>query len=288
MPRKTDGQVAITLRLREDLRDRLADAAKAGDTSLNSEIVTRLGQSMSEQTLLGGNSTASAMRALATEIANVEQRTGKSWREDVRTFYAAQEVILIALGRFAPPVINQDRVSAASERWESARNVVKGQLEYLNKVGAIEKIPHSSNPLTSTIRPRGMFGLFSSPTDSPLAQLLPSPIGDSKAVDATSDYGRINDALRHSDYQIRIDLDASLDTWALHGPDGSPMPDAEKVAVRAMLMGFPAYHEQEQAMARAWSDEYAPHFAEREAGRKLADEIVGYKIPRAGLLGGMR
>jgi hypothetical protein len=109
MARKPTDTVQLKLRFSEGLRRKLEREAKRNDQSLNSEIVSRLDQSFSDEgaewlKAIYGGRTGDLFRALATAIWLIEKRTGKKWHENRTTCDAVEDAIHFILMAFITPV----------------------------------------------------------------------------------------------------------------------------------------------------------------------------------------
>jgi|SRR5262245_8868029 len=91
MARKPTDIATLSLRIREELRRQIEREAKRQDRSLNSEIVRRLENSLSDDKdaeslrAVLGDRTGGFIRAIMTAIWLVEKQTGKRWHEDRET-----------------------------------------------------------------------------------------------------------------------------------------------------------------------------------------------------------
>ncbi|MBR0901219.1 Arc family DNA-binding protein [Bradyrhizobium liaoningense] len=96
--RKATDTVALTVRVREELRKRLERESQRNDRSLNNEITTRLENSFAQterlEEIFGGARNLALFRSLSGTIASIEAQTGRSWNEDSET---REEVMLRTL-----------------------------------------------------------------------------------------------------------------------------------------------------------------------------------------------
>lgn len=108
MPKKSDKQrdptqiVALQVRIREELRAQVEEAAKTSGNSMNSEIADRLALSLREDALLGKGATRRLLVSIADKIALVEERTGARWHEDMATYHATAHFINDTIKRAIP------------------------------------------------------------------------------------------------------------------------------------------------------------------------------------------
>jgi Arc-like DNA binding domain len=88
--RKSTDIIKMNVRMREVLRQRLEREAKRNATSLNSEIVRRLEQSLAVEDrisdLVGGEKNLQLFKVLGPAIAAIEAKTGAKWEDDVETW----------------------------------------------------------------------------------------------------------------------------------------------------------------------------------------------------------
>jgi len=94
MPRKVRGmakRAQIAVRCPEELRVKLAAAAKINEVSLNADIIRRLDASFDIEESFGGPRLFNHMLMLSRLIAAVETQHGKSWIEDRATCDDAAE-----------------------------------------------------------------------------------------------------------------------------------------------------------------------------------------------------
>lgn len=122
MPIKSDKSrdptqiVPLQIRIREELRSEIEQAAKASGNSMNSEIAERLAISLREDQVLGSGPTRAMVGRIASDIALIEGRTGKLWTDDLATFEAVRLMIEATVGRHRPPRENQQQFFDFLER----------------------------------------------------------------------------------------------------------------------------------------------------------------------------
>ncbi|MFN7025645.1 MAG: Arc family DNA-binding protein [Pseudorhizobium sp.] len=85
--------VGLQLRFREELRSRLADAARDNARSLNAEIVDRLDKSLDQEDRAFGPQTYALLQAIADELNRIGQITGKDWFADKETNRASSLIV---------------------------------------------------------------------------------------------------------------------------------------------------------------------------------------------------
>src|SRR4051794_37793500 len=99
--------VSVTYRLPERLRSKLQRAAKAHDTSMNSEITQRLEKSFEQADLIkhlfGSEYTIQLLTTFAFAIGLIELRTGKSWLDDVETRASVDQAVRDVLAMIKKP-----------------------------------------------------------------------------------------------------------------------------------------------------------------------------------------
>lgn len=112
-PRAATQAVGFQLRFQERTRARLEQAAKENGASLNSEIVSRLDQSLAADDRAGSVRTQRMFDRLAATLSELEETTGKAWTEDPATFAAARRALLDEILNLAPPMVNEQDIAAA-------------------------------------------------------------------------------------------------------------------------------------------------------------------------------
>ena len=88
------------LRLKEQLRARLEEAARDHGVSLNAEIVARLGDALHQETMFGGPDMAGMVFTLAAHFAVATD--GEDWRSDPITYSRGVAGLLDVLIRDMP------------------------------------------------------------------------------------------------------------------------------------------------------------------------------------------
>jgi hypothetical protein len=102
----------LKIRVREDMRQKLEDAARMHRWPLNKEISSRLARTLREDEELGGGRTSAILRSFASVIELAEGTTGKNWIEDYQTWQATKRAInhVINIWEPEPPNIAAIRV----------------------------------------------------------------------------------------------------------------------------------------------------------------------------------
>lgn len=101
--RDANDLVGLQLRFREELRLRLADAARANARSLNAEIVDRLEKSIEQEDRAFGPQTFALLQSIADELNRIGHVTGKNWFDDAETNRASSLVVRdIVLAQYLP------------------------------------------------------------------------------------------------------------------------------------------------------------------------------------------
>jgi hypothetical protein len=97
------------------------------------EIEHRLEASFREEELLGGRRTATLARALASNIASIEEMIGRRWFEDQDAWRAIQKTLPSVMHAFRPD--NSDTPQVLEEAIESARErmLVERSLEAVDE-----------------------------------------------------------------------------------------------------------------------------------------------------------
>ncbi|MXO48923.1 Arc family DNA-binding protein [Erythrobacter vulgaris] len=91
--RDANDVVGLQLRFREDLRSRLADAARANARSLNAEIVQRLESSIEQEDRAFGPQTVALLQSISDELDRISRITGKDWFNDAETNRASSLLV---------------------------------------------------------------------------------------------------------------------------------------------------------------------------------------------------
>lgn len=107
--------VQLKLRFQERTRAKLEAAAKENGTSLNSEIVRRLEESLAQDERSGGLRNRRLFNALGIAIAEIENLTGHPWTNDTATFAAVRRALLDEVSTQAPNPVNETAIVAALE-----------------------------------------------------------------------------------------------------------------------------------------------------------------------------
>lgn len=268
---------AIAVRTTPAVKDRLTDAATRAGRSLTQEIEQRLERSLEGEDALGGAETANALRALASEIANVERRTGKSWLEDHATHTAATTLMLLKLDSLMPPMLNWDGIREAREQQRAAQSNLKATLDFLADCGVVREVTPTLNALMQYVpKRRGMFG-----RSSPSSQFPDLPLPETAAFEGllgslskqeSEDAKTLRHALAGQRFELLIDPDAPPSEWGLLA-EGHPIPDPEKVGIRAMLFRVPKIVETVRKAQQLVSLAYQPQMEAQAEGGKIADAI---------------
>lgn len=128
MPRKADGLISITLRLREDLHQRLAAAAKVGGVSLNVEITNCAQRWLDFEAAHGGAATSEVLHRIALLVGDIEREMGTKWEDDFATFEAVRAALPEAIEKlmmFHMPVIaNEKQATVASLASDETRAII--------------------------------------------------------------------------------------------------------------------------------------------------------------------
>jgi hypothetical protein len=145
--RKQSDIVQIKLRLKEKLRAHIEENAKIRGVSLNSEIVTRLEQSLMEQEFLSESlHTKKLLQIIAGAIYFIEHETGKKWIVDEKTFGRVLLIINQILGHIGPA--SHEKVTALLRRSkkEDGLAAAKSLLQYAGILdNKIEEIMAAAN-----------------------------------------------------------------------------------------------------------------------------------------------
>lgn len=129
--RRQSDNVQIKLRLKEQLRARIEENAQIHGVSINSEIVNRLEQSLTEQEVLYGNSyTQKLLQTLAGAISIIEHKTGKRWIDDEDTFSKALLSIYAILGQIGPVSHEEVKALLLQNKKEGGLMAAKALLRY--------------------------------------------------------------------------------------------------------------------------------------------------------------
>ncbi|WP_205693889.1 Arc family DNA-binding protein [Croceicoccus ponticola] len=114
---RTDNElVQLKLRFREDLRVQLEEAARANNTSMNNEIVARLRASIDLDERLAGHSAFDLFVEMASQIKKAEALTGKSWTNDLKTYWVARRLSDDIWKQYEPTPPNFEEITALQVR----------------------------------------------------------------------------------------------------------------------------------------------------------------------------
>jgi len=97
MEREPTDIVQLKLRIREDLRQRLEDAAKASKISLNAAIIERIEKTFAFDTFMmpmGRQDLFWICSIFVGIIRTIEDKTGKRWTEDLATSVEARNTMV--------------------------------------------------------------------------------------------------------------------------------------------------------------------------------------------------
>jgi predicted HicB family RNase H-like nuclease len=120
--------VGFQLRFQERLRAQLEAAAKEHGTSLNSEVIARLEDTVRRDQDAGGVRSNHLLNLVAVEIGRAEAATGRHWWSDLATHSAAVKLAADALARAAPLPANYAEYAGLMAEW-SARQADLKQFE---------------------------------------------------------------------------------------------------------------------------------------------------------------
>jgi hypothetical protein len=107
--------VKINVRMREVLRHRIEDDARARDISMNAAFIDRVERGFHDENLFGNPSIYRLMVLLATVVGGVERRIGRSLFSDYATYAACSAAITGALRMLAESSFTEEEVRAADE-----------------------------------------------------------------------------------------------------------------------------------------------------------------------------
>ena len=223
--------VTLQIRFREEDRKRLAEAAKANKTSMNSELLERLNQSFEIGDGLGGPSSVALWRELQRSIERVEGVTGAPWDKDRKTYIAVRELLVVRLAERQPIYENEQKIFEVSDKVRQQQNKIDGLLQMLLDCHAIEK--RATNPLAMFGKPltgRGLLGELKK-----LHEL--SPLDD-----ASAEVYEIEKVLRFYGYTPVVNLRESPRTWQLVGDDGNEAHHNFAIGVSAVLSTLVSFH----------------------------------------------
>ena len=102
----------FTFRVRDQIREKLIEAAASSDVSVSEEIERRIEQSFSAAgvvaEMFGGVATAQLMSTMAFAVRSVEMQTGKNWNCDAVTHSAAMAALMQVISLVKRPVESDD------------------------------------------------------------------------------------------------------------------------------------------------------------------------------------
>ncbi|WP_435199703.1 hypothetical protein [Qipengyuania sp. 902] len=186
MKRAPKDMVGLQLRFRETLRQRLQVAAQESGNSMNGEIGERLARSLDDDIVYGTRRNRELFAEANAQMAHAERATGKSWTDDLETFWAARDLVLEAFERSAPKAKNYDEIVSAQIELARVRKERANILAELKKLGAVRpsrrddpsEIDISDRPYEKTPLARFEDADAEAQMDGALADILWSELAD--------------------------------------------------------------------------------------------------------------
>ena len=141
MPRKADGLISMTLRLRQDLHQRLADAAKCQGVSLNVEVGNCAQRWLDFEAAHAGPATSEVLHRIALMIADIERDTGAAWMDDFATFEAVRAALPDAIEKLMtfhmPHAPNEEQALITSLAFDETREIIGDMRPALVEAGIV-------------------------------------------------------------------------------------------------------------------------------------------------------
>ena len=132
----------LQVRIKEPIRARLAEAAKASGNSMNAEILTRLERSLTEEraviatieAVMGGTGGAALARTFVKAVGVAEKKTGKKMATDYETFLMVTSTVIEAL-RYMVPEKDAAFIDRENDASEKAEDNLKSYIDAVEKSG---------------------------------------------------------------------------------------------------------------------------------------------------------
>lgn len=259
-PKPPKDWVGLQVRIGEDLRQQLVDAAANNKVSMNAELVKRLQQSFLRDDGPVDETTVALLQTFRRAIVKVESATGERWHADRKTYEALKVLIDATYSDFLPPFINAEQILGVSEQLTEQRQKIVGVLGILENYGVISSPKKSLAEIyENSLKPWRRKGDYGNLAVGALAGL-------------SEESGKIYKALLEFGYSPIIDLDKPANQY-VQSIGSKSLSSDDAISVRALFVGLVRLTEEYDVIEDQLRELYIPTMEYAVAGRAIARQM---------------
>lgn len=267
-PRDPTKVVALQVRMREEVRAELQQAAKVAGRPMNTEIVERLERSLHDEGIFDSPANRRLFSALATAVATAEAATGEGWQTDVATHEATRRLVERVFLESRPPAPNQNEIDEAWDAYFRAQVEAYSRARVLEENGVLTRRANALASLALDHRdptdPMQHSGDYDPEryAEVMFAHQIPT---EKRPIAAAIQYFKLSPA---------IDLRANPEEWHITNARGEKVDEHECIALNMYLKGLPTYVEEAVKAREAFHSAFKPKADALKRGNQIVEALI--------------